>query len=824
MIRRPISFGAVLLIVILYVGSYFGVSETVPQSFLSEGSRIQLMGRVKSRERTGYGIRLYLEECRILPTVSNHSDETSYKNSFKQSELQINENLKLKENSRSEQDFNLEQNPRSEQNFNLKQSRQILVYLQEEGESPEKISVGNWILAEGIYSSFENAANPGQFDQADYYGARGIWGMLKKGTLVRQWRQSTYGGILERIRNTLQDSMERVLGEEKAAVTAAITLGIREGLSEEMKTLYQEGGIAHILAISSLHITLIGRSVYQLLRKFRVSLAASSLISGGLLFSFCVMTGMSVSARRACIMYLMWLGSQIFGRTNDPLTALGLASFVILLPSPGYLRDSSFLLSFGCLLSIEYVRPLMKVLFPIPGALGGSLHTSMAVQLGTLPLIMMFFYQVTPYGVLVNLAVLPLMGLLMVSGLASAVIGLVSLPAGVVAAAPCHYLLAGFEWLCRMERKLPGAVVITGCPKAWQVILYYVILFLLCRPLVRWQNQWKKQVRLQKPQAERRWKERMPGRIGLVGMTLAVGLLGLRISPELRLVFLDVGQGDGILVQSGEFCCVIDGGSSSESKVWKYRMESALKYYGIDQLDAVFVSHGDQDHISGIRELLEGYEAGWDGRNIGGITVERLILPDLGYQEERLSELGNLAEKKEIPVGILVRGGSLESGGLRITCLAPNRGTVTGDANQDSMVLLLEYREFKALFTGDMEQEGEERLLENTVSEEALFGENADLEAKEDFQGNMDLPGEIEVLKVAHHGSGNGTSAAFLERIRPKLAVISCGEDNTYGHPAQEVLERLEAQQTQVFRTDKNGAVVVEVKNGKWKATGYCEQ
>lgn len=785
MIKRPISFGAVLLIVILYIGNFLGVSETVPRSFLKEGSKVQLMGRVKARENTGYGIRLYLEECEILSTDFNSSNEISDKNSFNtifnQSELQIKENS------------------------NLKEKKQVLVYLQEESK---KISVGNWIIAEGTCGFFKTATNPGQFDVANYYEARGICWILKKSTIIRQWHQKNYVGMLDRIKSALQNSMEQVLGEENAAITAAITLGIREGLSDEMKQLYQEGGIAHVLAISSLHITLVGMSMYQLLRKLRCSLAGSSLISGVFLFSFCLMTGMSVSAKRACIMYQLWLGSQIFGRTNDQPTALGLASLLILVPSPEYLWDSSFLLSFGCILSIRYVQPLMKLLLPIPGPLGASLQTSAAIQLGTLPLVMMFFYQVTPYGVLVNLVVIPFMGILMVSGLVSAVIGLFSVPAGILAAAPCHYLLEWFEWLCRMERRLPGAVVITGCPERWQVILYYGILFFCCVPLIWWTEKRKKEIKKRHKGKRQQWHQKgilLFG--GIMGMTLAVFVLSLRILPELRITFLDVGQGDGILVQSGDFVCMIDGGSSSVKQVWQYRIESTLKYYGIDQLDAVFVSHGDQDHISGVEELLENYETGFGKANIGGITLERLILPGVGYQEEKIQRLAALAKEKEISVGTLGAGGSVESGAIKLTCLYPSSDQATGDSNQDSMVLFLEYQDFTALFTGDLEKAGEERFLKEVES-----GRFA----------RITQDGQIDLLKVAHHGSGNGTTEEFLKVFTPEKAVISCGENNSYGHPAQEVLERLENVGAEIVRTDQAGAVTVGIQNGIRKVKEYC--
>lgn len=769
MTKRPVVLGAMFLIMTLYVSSFFGVPNTVPRPFFTEGSRLYLAGQVALRENMTYGTRLTLEECCVLPEQNSEYDSTE-KRTSKISSKQSNVYSELQSNNQS--------NTRK-QNIDGK----VQVYLKKESA---KIHCGSWVIVEGNCSYPEEAMNPGQFNSRKYYQARNIVFQLKKAKLRYQWREEiTYLGILSRLKEALADSMESVLGKEDAAVISAITLGKREELPEKLKRLYQEGGISHILAISSLHITLLGVGNYRVLRKCRWPIGGSSFLSGILLFSFCVMTGMSVSARRACVMYLLWLGSQILGRTNDRPTGLALASFFILLPSPGYLQDSGFLLSFGCVLSLLYVTPFIEYLLPFSGTLGKALQASVSIQIGTLPLLMTFFYQVTPYAFLVNLAVIPFLELLMLAGLAGSLLGFVNISAGILISAPCHYLLKWFELLCRLERKLPGAVIITGCPRRWQTAAYYLMLFLIC-----WLGG--------------REKNRVVKRNGitrgffLVSFVLMTAILSFRMPPQLRITFLDVGQGDGILVQEGSFSCLIDGGSSSVDKVWQYRMESTLKYYGISDLDAVVISHGDLDHISGIQELLEGYEKGYGGINVGGITVRRLVFPDTGYLDDKLEALKLLAQERGIATGSLKAGGQIQSGALELTCLYPEADQATGDPNQDSMVLYLKFGDFTALFTGDLEKEGEVIFLKEY--ERICLAER--------------LTEKIDLLKVGHHGSKNSTSEEFLRLLLPKAAVISCGKDNSYGHPAEEVLERLKQFRTEVYRTDQSGAVTAEVKDG----------
>ena len=790
MTKRPIVLGALILSLILYLSSFFGVSDAVPRFFFPEGSRLRLTGRVVLRESMTYGTRLILEECSVLPKADHSENVSLGKQSFTQSFTQSDTN--------SEAQIK-EQSDRIKQNI----EGRVQVYLKKE---TDKIHCGSWIMAEGLCGYPDTATNPGQFDSRKYYQARNMVFQLKEAQILYQWRENiSYLGTLSRLREALISSMEKVLGKEEAAVISAITLGKREGMSGKLKRLYQEGGISHILAISSLHITLLGMGIYQLLRKCRWPIGGCCLVSGLLLFSFCIMTGMSISARRAGVMYLLWLGSQVLGRTNDQPTGLGLASFFILLPFPGCLQDSSFLLSFGCVLSLLYVTPLVRRLLPLPGAFGKALQSSAAIQIGTLPLIMSFFYQVTPYAFLVNLAVIPFMELLMLAGLAGSVVGLVSIPAGILVSAPCHYLLKWFEFLCGLERKLPGAVVITGCPEGWQTAVYYGVLFFACRLSIRERGKQRK---------VRPGIAALAVRTGIpwLGLVLMVAVLSLRNLPLLRITFLDVGQGDGILIQSGSFSCLIDGGSSSETQVWQYRIESTLKYYGISTLNAVLISHGDSDHISGIQELLEGYELGYGNGNVGGITVERLIFPDTGYPDDKLETLRLLAGENGIPVGILKAGGKLCSGKLELTCLYPKAGLATGDSNQDSMVLLLKMDDFTALFTGDLELEGEALFLDACREYLKIASSQADLTRK-DPDGMADWNGKLNLLKVAHHGSKNGTSEEFLRLFSPRAAVISCGKDNSYGHPAEEVLDRLGQSGAEIYRTDLSGAVTVEIRD-----------
>ncbi len=286
----------------------------------------------------------------------------------------------------------------------------------------------------------------------------------------------------------------------------------------------------------------------------------------------------------------------------------------------------------------------------------------------------------------------------------------------------------------------------------------------------------------------------------IVILFIAMLLLGWRGRAQLSVTFLDVGQGDGICVQTEKETYLFDCGSSSEKAIGEYVLIPYLKHEGISRLDGVFVTHPDNDHISGILELLALSEA-------QGITIERLILPDL--TEERMeSEFADLfeavadMEEGKPEVITMSRGTFWQSGEVLFTCLHPPADSEISDSNAYSQCFLVEYEDFSMLLTGDVEGEGEELLMQELKKQEV---------------------GEVDLLKVAHHGSKYSTGEALLEMLQPDIAVISCGENNSYGHPHEEILQRLDEVESKIFTTPQCGAITVEISK-RMKVTSFLEK
>lgn len=657
-----------------------------------------------------------------------------------------------------------------------KKTARILVY----DDAKQSVQIGNKVNVKGELSLFEEARNPGNFDQKFYYEKQKIGAFLWAEALRVTDRESNplKQGLYE-----LRQKWKRILidaaGEEDGGALAAILLGEKQGMDREIRELYQVNGIAHVLAISGLHLSFLGVGVYHLLRRITGSYTVGGLAGVLFLSAYILMIGMTVSAFRAMVMFLFRIGADLSGRHYDSPTALAAAAVTVCMWRPLSLYDSGFWLSFGALIAIIFILPIFKNL-PTQ-----SLWASVSVNLFLLPILMYSFYEVPIYGVFLNLIVIPLLSVLMAAGLIGTMISLFWEHAGEAIFLCCRIIFRVYEHSCEAALRLPFARVVTGQQDIWKILFYYVFLFaavLLLRK--KEENKGEKRSR----------KKRVVLSVLLVGTGMTILLFTAQVKDKITITMLDVGQGDGLVIRGPEGkTYFMDGGSSDVKKVGEYRIEPYLLSQGIGSLDYVFASHGDQDHISGIKELVQ--------RQKTGVTIKRLVLPTQTVWDDALKELAEMAEKEGIPVFTMEKGQCLTEGKLSLTCIQPGKGEMEETGNSASLVLALRYGDFDMLFTGDVEGEGEKRLVDH------LQGEYSEC--------------VWDVLKTAHHGSGNSTTEEFLKTAAPQYAFISAGKNNSYGHPHKETLERLKDAGAIVYSTQEEGAVTIVVSEREFTISGF---
>lgn len=654
--------------------------------------------------------------------------------------------------------------------------------------------IGSEVRIKGKFNYFSHATNEGEFDAAQYYRIQDVAGSIKKARLLgcgrkfSLWREGLY-----QLKLYWKERLFRIFPEKEASVLCTMLLGDKDMLDSEVKELYQRNGIVHILSISGLHITFIGMGIYKLLRRLGCPKMIAALAGGFLLIQYGILTGMGVSACRAIGMYLIRMLGECVGRTYDMMTALGVMAVIMLMKQPKYLRHSGFVLSFCSICGIGLLLPALQITLPVKqktrnlkaavqtivSGLQQSFLAGLSITLFTLPVQLYFYYEIPVYSVFLNLLVLPLMSIVMVVGLAVLLIPGAGILMGIV-----QWILSGYEMACLAAEKLPFHTWTPGCPRIWQIAVYYILLSVV----IIFGNYCARRIKISKEnskilsgQHSRLWGSYV------ILLVAAVLQLGVRFHSGVTVTFLDVGQGDCIFVRTdqGENY-LFDAGSSDKSQIGNSVIIPFLKYHGIRHLDAVFVSHPDKDHCSGILELIES------GKQ-NGISVEKLILPDISdkQKEEDLRTLrsGVRAAGAAAPtIAYISRGTNWQSGSTKFMCLHPASGMETEDVNSYSECFLMEYEGFSMLLTGDVQGDGERELMQ-----ELTFRQT----------------GKITVLKVAHHGSRNSTPTQLLDRLQPALAVISCGADNSYGHPHAELIERLEAEKCVILKTPETGAVTV---------------
>lgn len=633
----------------------------------------------------------------------------------------------------------------------------------------EEPRIGSRVRIRGKVSVIPSPTTPGEFDQRFYWCVQNIQMKMKDCTLLGEsegydrWREGLF-----RRKEACERNLEARLPEKHASIMKAMLLGNKKELDGDSKELYQKNGISHMLAISGLHISIIGMGLYRILRKGYVKTGIAAIICVFLMYQYGLMTGMSSSAARAILMFLIQLFGKSVGRSYDMLTATMLAAVLIIMEQPLYVFYTGFQLSFGAILGIGLVYPVLQ------SHLGRYkklqlLAVSFAISLTTMPAVLYAYYELPIYAVFLNLLVIPLLTILVMAGLLLMLLGGVSALMGTVLALPCIMILEFYEKLCVAVGCLPKQTWIVGKPELFSIVLFYLgLLFMV------WMQ------------------EKMSGAYLSYLIMMAVCILTFRVHDNLKITFLDVGQGDGIVIENdnGQIY-LVDGGSTSKKQIGKYQIIPFLKQAGISRIEAVFVSHPDEDHISGIRTLMEQ-----SGEN--GITIIRLVLPDTseGIRQKELSELSNLALKRNIEVHYITEGNVLRDGKLKITCVGPTAGIETGELNEISEVLLVEYVDFSLLLTGDTTGNEEWKMINR------LENENIN---------------HLTILKVAHHGSRFSTPDSILEQTKPSYAIISSGRNNTYGHPHEELLERLEHHNIGWLRTDESGAILLKTDGKRMK-------
>lgn len=663
-------------------------------------------------------------------------------------------------------------------------------------KAKEDFKLGQTVAVQGFLTLPESARNPGEFDANTYYKSKGYDYVMYEGEILSYGEKYDYlMQGLDEIRRYSQRQLEHYLMPEDAGIMSAMLLGDKSHMGAETKELYREVGIYHILAISGLHISMIGGCIYKLLKKMQMKPMVAVVISLTFIVFYGIMIGMPPSAFRAIMMFAFGLIAPIFYRSHDKLTSMAFAGACLAVWEPLLMFDAGVQLSFLAVMGIVSLYPTFLDIHRHHMKIADGLWVSFAVTYMTVPVIIKTYYEVPIYSLLANVCVLPFVPVLIGLGLMIVILGGIwSFPAK-LSAMIIHVILWFYERILAIFASLPGNSYVTGASETWRIAVFYIVLGIMIWIVLKIKRKLLIQsLKSENDYAEGRQQEyvRVQKRIHKIMrsvhfvqaaiMTFLVILLVVPKQFDCRFTFLDVGQGDGICIETEGEVFLIDCGSTSRENIGKYTLVPFLKYRGIDEIDGWFLTHPDKDHASAFMELCE------DG-DVGEISVETLYIPE--KLAEEFQDIVMLAELCGMEVIMLEAGDKMNIGNMTLMVLSPDSDLFYPDENAASLVLYMEYDDYDALFMGDAGV-----MAEGSIIQQGLE--------------------DVTLLKVGHHGSSiEANTKEFLQTISPAISVISCGENNVYGHPHESVLTNLKSVQSKVYRTEQIGNVTIEIAGDK---------
>ena len=572
-------------------------------------------------------------------------------------------------------------------------------------------------------------------------------------------------------RDKIKEITKQTLPPPYNYLLIGMLLGEKSFIPPHLKAVFAEAGIMHILAVSGLHVGIIAMALLALLSMLKLPKKLKLFTLILILIMYASITGFRPSVLRATIMFILLIGGKLINRSRNLNISLFFAAFLILLLNPLILYDAGFLLSFIVTFFIINLSPILQGLFSkIAVWIENPLAVSTAAWLGIFPLSAYFFSKVSIISIVSNIFIIPLTGIAVILGFVTFFIGLMSISlAGIVA--NINYLVLNLITLiAKSFSSLPFAFIYVAQPSIMVIILYYLTVFFIIEIF------YKKTL-----------SPKIKKKATLIVLSVTLLIIIVQVfypTDNLKVNFINVGEGDCILIEApNKINILIDGGGTPQSDfdVGSKIVIPYLRRKGINEIDLLILTHPHLDHLEGLLPVLKEFKV--------GMVLDSGLICDISAYKEFIS----IIQKKGIPYHKAKAGDNfIFSNNLEIFLLNPLYDSDfydESDFNNASIVVKLFYKNADFLFTGDIEVTAEKKLL---VWQNIL---------------------QSDILKVGHHGSITSTNLEFLDKVDPRIAIITVGK-NHFGHPSQKIIERLEDENIQIYRTDEDGTIIIRT-NGQ---------
>ena len=667
------------------------------------------------------------------------------------------------------------------------------------------LEYGDKLEIKGKLEEPQSQRNYKGFDYKQYLKTLKIYGTVKVDNI--EVKEKNYGNSIKLLSNKIflkiKNNIEQTYNNEISSVILGVMLGYTDNIDEELKEQFSESNISHVLAVSGMHITyiiIISKNIIEKVFGKRISYIITSFI----LIIYMYITGFSTSIVRAGIMGIITCMSFVFYRKSNTINNIAISSLIILINNPFTLISTSFLLTYGGTLGIivfsNIVEKMIKnikirnrkwkyVFIKIQRkseSIIKIISVSISAQIIIAPIMLIQFNTIGISFLITNLLLSFVIGIIVMGGFLQILVSFVYIKLGKVIASlisiPTYCLIL----ISKIGTKIPLGNFKVITPNLIQVIMYYIIIYILIYlyKLFHSKKLNSTQIRIINIIHVIKYKIK-PYRNRIKYIIIIICFIYMCLGffqRDLKIHFIDVGQGDStLIITPNNKKILIDGGGSENYEIGKNILIPYLLDRKVNKLDYILISHFDQDHVGGILELLEE------------IKVEKIIISKQIQVTEQYIKLLEIAQNKKIKILQVQIGDKIKiENNLTIDILFPDVEQITENAiNNNSIVAKITYKNFKMLFTGDIEEIAEKELIK--------------------LYKNNEL--NVDILKVAHHGSKTSTTKEFLDLVSPKIALIGVGENNKFGHPNKEVLERLIGLGVKIYKTDESGEITITINN-----------
>lgn len=640
----------------------------------------------------------------------------------------------------------------------LKDKPLLLVQFRKDNE--ESLAWKDTVRLRGSLKALEIGTNPGEFSEKKYWNKQKVNQKLFVLGPVELLKQDQ--GVFAKsyyVREKIYNQISRLFPEKQSGIILGVILGDKGSLDEHYYDLFQKMGIAHIFAVSGLHVGCI-LAAYFLASRFLYFPKILNLVIAMLLLAFySLITGLSPSVIRASIMGLLVLCATNLLRYKDIYTIISTSALIILLLKPLALFSVSFQLSFITVWGLVYFRPIAQEIFcHFPSKVQKTMSIPVAAQIASLPIVVYYFNLASFIAPLINVLIVGLVSLLVPFLIVTILLSFISPLLVSPLVFFINFLLDGIMVFSDVSMKVfSNSYRYLPSPPIIGILVYYLTLAFF--------REYK---------VIKRYLAKKTRIITSVILIVSLLLLIIPINRGMIITFLDVGQGDSCVIQSkGGKKIVIDGG------IGHITLFNYLKHIGTNKVDLLVLSHPDADHINGLFKVLES------------LTVNTLLVPPDAYNNDALKELKSIAKGKKTKIIEGKEGMKINlSNKLELDIIAPNPRHLNAlDVNNASLVFTCTYENLKILFTGDVENKGIEKL--------------------------SPLLKEVEIIKVPHHGSNSSDLSELYDKTQPDMAIVSAGRNNRYNHPHPEIVQKLNKRKIKTLRTDESGAIILKARNDK---------